>query len=330
MSRGWGASCAGRPARWIGAAPVAVCYIVDLRLVGQCREGAVAQDVVDLVGGEVDWGDGALLAAELRAGVLQGTVDQADFGRIGRGQVRDDHTDVALNRQGVGLEPACIADCFQRAQFPLESTMTCRTPRRTRGSGHEPELGDLHQRADLVRIRPLDDAALGDDAVDQRGRGDVKDRVLRVGAFRAEAGAGAGEDFRGGALLRSVKDSPVQTIGMRNEQRATSSRPRVLATCLWGWIQTFLVDDQTALGIPSLTCSSTCHCRVRVDGHRVSPRPSSSRAATMALAASDGVLHTRRWPRATERRPPEEHRTPPPPWRPRPRTGPPRGSRSCW
>ena len=59
-----------------------------------------------------------------------------------------------------------------------------------------------------------------------------------------------------------------------------------------GSIQTFFVDDQTALGMPSLSVSSTCHCSVSVDGQRISTGPSSSSAEIIALAASDSVLPT--------------------------------------
>ena len=49
--------------------------IFNLRLVGQGFEQALAEDVVDFVGSEVNRGDIPLLPPQLRAGIGQGTVD---------------------------------------------------------------------------------------------------------------------------------------------------------------------------------------------------------------------------------------------------------------
>ncbi len=46
------------------------------------------------------------------------------------------------------------------------------------------------------------------------------------------------------------------------------------------------------LSTPSLSASSTCHCIVSVEGHKISTGPSPNSADTMALAASDKVLPT--------------------------------------
>ena len=79
--------------------------VADLGLVGKRFEEALAQDVVDLVGGEVDRRDVALLAAELGARVFECAVDELGAGVVGRGEIGDDDADVLLlagGRQQIG------------------------------------------------------------------------------------------------------------------------------------------------------------------------------------------------------------------------------------
>ena len=79
--------------------------VLDLGLVGQRREEALAQDVVDLVRGEIHRRDVAFLAAELGARVFEGAVDEPRAGVIGRGEVGDDDADILLlagGREQVG------------------------------------------------------------------------------------------------------------------------------------------------------------------------------------------------------------------------------------
>ena len=68
----------------------------------------------------------------------------------------------------------------------------------------------------------------------------------------------------------SWKIRPVETMAIRKGQRAMSSGPRVLMMWPFGSSHTFFVEDHTALGMPSLSGSSTCHCSVSVDGQRIS------------------------------------------------------------
>ena len=70
--------------------------VVDLGLVGQRLEKALAQDVVDLVGREIDRRDVAFLAAEFGAGVFERAIDELGAGVVGRGEVGDDDADVLL------------------------------------------------------------------------------------------------------------------------------------------------------------------------------------------------------------------------------------------
>ena len=78
---------------------------LDLGLVGQRREEALAEDVVDLVGGEIHRRDVAFLPAQLGARVFEGAVDEPGAGVVGGGEVGDDDADVLLlagSREQVG------------------------------------------------------------------------------------------------------------------------------------------------------------------------------------------------------------------------------------
>ena len=79
--------------------------VVDLGLVGERLEETLAQDVVDLVGGEIDRRDVALLAAELGARIVERAIDEPGAGVVGRREVGDDDADVLLlarRRQQIG------------------------------------------------------------------------------------------------------------------------------------------------------------------------------------------------------------------------------------
>src|SRR5690606_7178158 len=76
--------------------PVGTGDRVDLGLVRQALEQPLTQDVVDLVGGEVDWRDAALLATQFGASVGQRPVDELATRVVGRSQVGDDDAHVAL------------------------------------------------------------------------------------------------------------------------------------------------------------------------------------------------------------------------------------------
>ena len=71
-----------------------------------------------------------------------------------------------------------------------------------------------------------------------------------------------------------------------------SSAPRVLMICPLGSSQTFFLDDQTALGIPSLSNNSTCHCSVRVEGQRINTGPSPTGPKSWRLQPATRVLPT--------------------------------------
>ena len=68
--------------------------VADLGLVGQGREQALAEDVVDLVGGEIHRRDVAFLPTQLGARVFERAVDQPGAGVVGGGEVGDDDADV--------------------------------------------------------------------------------------------------------------------------------------------------------------------------------------------------------------------------------------------
>src|SRR5262249_9504650 len=65
-------------------------------LIGHALEQALAEDVVDLVRGEIHRRDAAFLPAQLGARVFEGTVNQPGAGVIGGSKVRDHNADVAL------------------------------------------------------------------------------------------------------------------------------------------------------------------------------------------------------------------------------------------
>ena len=123
--------------------------------------------------------------------------------------------------------------------------------------------------------------------------------------------------LRSSRYLRSPsrgRSSPVETMAMRNGQRAMSSGPRVLTMWPLGSSQIFFVEDQTALGMPSLSAISTCHCRSgrrAEDKHRtvvqrsartshwprvtsVLPTPTSSASSSRALPVGLAVLEEHR------------------------------------
>ena len=77
-------------------AAIGVGDVLDLRLVGQRLEKTLAQDVVDLVRGEIDRRDGAFLAAEFGACVFERTIDESCAGVVGRREVGDDDADILL------------------------------------------------------------------------------------------------------------------------------------------------------------------------------------------------------------------------------------------
>ena len=85
--------------------------VFDLGLVGQRLEEALAQDVVDLVGGEIDRRDVAFLAAQFRAGVFERAVDELRAGVVGGGQIGDDDADVrsSCRRPSAGWRKARVA-----------------------------------------------------------------------------------------------------------------------------------------------------------------------------------------------------------------------------
>lgn len=68
--------------------------VFDLGLVGDRLEETFAQNVVDLVGGEVNRRDVALLAAQLGTGVFERPVDELGTRVVGGGKVRDHNADV--------------------------------------------------------------------------------------------------------------------------------------------------------------------------------------------------------------------------------------------
>ena len=65
-------------------------------LVGQGREQALAEDVVDLVGGEIHRRDVAFLPTQLGARVFERTVDQPGAGVVRGSKVGDNNADIAL------------------------------------------------------------------------------------------------------------------------------------------------------------------------------------------------------------------------------------------
>jgi hypothetical protein len=74
--------------------------VADRGLVGQGRKQALAEDVVDLVGGEIYWRDVAFLSTQLGACVFERAVDQPGAGVVGGSKVRDNDTDVSLLASG--------------------------------------------------------------------------------------------------------------------------------------------------------------------------------------------------------------------------------------
>ena len=64
--------------------------------VGKRFEEALAENVVNLIGGKVHRRDVALLAAQLLPGILQGPVDESGAGVIGRGKIRNHHANIIL------------------------------------------------------------------------------------------------------------------------------------------------------------------------------------------------------------------------------------------
>jgi len=83
----------------------------------------------------------------------------------------------------------------------------------------------------------------------------------------------------------SWKIKPVETMAFC---LAMSSVPRVRMSCPRWSIHRFFAEDQTALGMPSLSSSSACHCKVSVAGQRMRVGPSPSE--TSAHVASESVL----------------------------------------
>ena len=70
--------------------------VADRGLVGQGREQALAEDVVDLVRGKIHRRDVAFLPTQLGARVFERAVDQPGAGVVGGGEVGNDDADVAL------------------------------------------------------------------------------------------------------------------------------------------------------------------------------------------------------------------------------------------
>src|SRR5207244_7985001 len=74
--------------------------VADRGLVGQGREQALAENIVDLVRGEIHRRDVAFLPTQLGPCVFKRAVDQPGAGVVGGGEVGDDDADVALLARG--------------------------------------------------------------------------------------------------------------------------------------------------------------------------------------------------------------------------------------
>jgi len=101
--------------------------------------------------------------------------------------------------------------------------------------------------------------------------------------------------LRPSKCLRSSESWKIKPVETMTFCLAMSSVPRVRMSCPRWSIHRFFAEDQTALGMPSLSSSSAYHCKVSVAGQRmrVGPSPSETSAHLAGGARSGSVMDGR-------------------------------------